>query len=299
MLISMTGSARRTVSTPEGQFTFILNSFNHSYLQVSVNLPEKLKGWEVEVRNLIKKKAHRGCIDLYIDWRKEEKEESLELNLPLLRSYYSSLKKLKKELGMKGEINLPLLMGSPELFLHEKKTANSSLWPLIRKNLNLTLDELIKARKEEGKELQTDITRRTNKILDIVEGIKVSLPKVSEKHRKKIEEKLSDPSLLNFLVGKEASEEEMKGRIRQEVAAQTARIDVSEEITRLTAHSKMFLREIKKKTSSGKRLDFISQEMLREANTLTSKVPDAKISAKVVDLKVEMSKIREQLRNIE
>jgi len=299
MLISMTGSARKTVSTSGGEFTFILNSFNHSYLQINLNLPEELKNWEVDAKNLIKKKVRRGSIDLYIDWRKAEKEEPLQINFALLKKYYSSLKQVKEKLDIKGEIDLSLLLSFSQFFVYKKETANSNLWSLVGKNINLTLAELIKVRKEEGEELQADINTRINKILDIAAKIKFSLPQVLENYRKKIEGKLLPSSLPLSLKEKGANEEEIKERIRQEVAVQTTRIDVSEEITRLRAHGKMFRREMQKKASSGKRLDFISQEMLREANTLTSKVPDAKISSKVVDLKVELSKIREQLRNVE
>lgn len=288
MFISMTGSATKQVSSKWGDFTFILNSFNHRFLEIRTSLPDELKGHEVDIQKLIKAKVSRGHVNFHLEWEPGGKEDSFLINTPLLENYYKSLEKTKEKLGLNQEVSLSLLMQMPGVLVHKKTFFSRSLWTFLRKNINLTLKELNDARKKEGRELHRDISARVRTISGLIQDIEKALPLIIKTYKGKLEQKIS-PFANN----------ENKERITQEVAIQAGKIDVTEEMTRASFHLKMFASEMKKKVSSGKRLDFISQEMLREINTMGSKICSADVSSKVVHVKTELDKIREQLRNVE
>jgi uncharacterized protein (TIGR00255 family) len=288
MFVSMTGSATKKVSSKWGDFTFILNSFNHRFLEIHTNLPDELKSHEVEIQKLIRSKVSRGHINFHLEWEPGGKERGFLINNTLLENYYKSLEEAKRKLGLKQEVGLSLLMQLPDVLVHKKAFFSRNLWTFLRKNISLTLKELIDVRKKEGKELQQDIKRRTDTISKLIQEIEKALPKIIREYRGKLEQKLS-PIANN----------ENRERITQEVLLQAGRIDITEEMTRVSFHLKMFVNEMKKKISSGKRMDFICQEMLREINTMGSKIGNADISSKIVDVKTELDKIREQLRNVE
>jgi len=284
----MTGSATRKVPSKWGDFTFILSSFNHRFLEIHTHLPDELKSHEVDIQKLIRSKISRGQVNFHIEWEPGGKEKGFHINTALLQNYYKSLEEAKKKLGLKQEVSLLLLMQLPDVLIHQKTFLSRNLWTFLKKNINITLNELTEVRKKEGGELHKDISYRINIISRIIQEIKAVLPKIINEYKGKLGQKLY-PVQNNGI----------REKIAQEVLLQAGKIDITEEMTRVFSHLKMFIDEIRKKISSGKRMDFISQEILREINTMGSKICSADISSKVVYLKTELDKIREQLRNVE
>ncbi len=288
MFISMTGSATKKVSSKWGDFTFVLSSFNHRFLEINTHIPNELRSGEVDIQKLIRSKISRGQVNFHIEWEPGGKEEGFHINTALLENYYKSLDEARKKLGLQEEVSFSLLMQLPDVIVHKKTFLSPNLWSFLNKNISITLNELNEVRKKEGAELHKDINQRVNIISKIIQEIKTVLPTIIKEYKGKLEQKLS-PVTSNGL----------REKIAQEVMVQAGKIDITEEMIRVYSHLKMFIEEMKKKLSSGKRLDFISQEMLREINTMGSKICSADISSKIIYVKTELDKIREQLRNVE
>jgi uncharacterized protein (TIGR00255 family) len=288
MFISMTGSATRKVPSKWGDFTFVLSSFNHRFLEISTHLPDELRSGEVDIQKLIRGKIARGQVNFHLEWEPGGEEKSFRVNTALLKNYHRSLEEVKKNLGLKQEVSLSLLMQLPDVLIHKRTFLNRNLWMFLKKNINITLDELAKVRRKEGAELHRDIEKRIHAISKSVQEIKVLLPSIVKQYKGKLEHRISN----NQNNG-------LKEKIAQEVMIQAGKVDITEEMIRVSSHLKMFIDEMSKKNSSGKRMDFISQEMLREINTMGSKICNAGISSKVIYVKTELDKIREQIRNVE
>lgn len=288
MFISMTGSATRKVPSKWGDFTFILSSFNHRFLEIHTHLPDELKSHEVDIQKLIRSKIARGQVNFYLEWETGGEEKGFRVNTALLQNYCKSLEEVKRKLGLKQEVSLSLLTQLPDVLVHKKTFLSRNLWTFLKKNISTTLNELTEVRKKEGEELHRDINQRINAISKIIQEIKTALPEIIKAYRGKFEQRFS-PVPNNGI----------RERITQEVLLQAGKIDITEEMIRVCSHLKMFIDEMRKKVSSGKRMDFISQEILREINTMGSKICSAAISSKVVYLKTELDKIREQIRNVE
>ncbi len=288
MFISMTGSATRKVPSRWGDFTFVLSSFNHRFLEISTHLPDELRSGEVDIQKLIRSKIARGQVNFHLEWEPGGEERGFCVNNALLKNYHRSLEEVKKNLGLKQEVSLSLLMQLPGALIHKKTFLNRNLWAFLKKNISITLGELTKARKKEGAELHRDIEKRIKAISKAVNAIKTSLPSIVKRYKGKLENRI--PNSQNNAI---------KEKIAQEVMLQAGRVDITEEMIRISSHLKMFIEEMNKKVSSGKRMDFISQEMLREINTMGSKICNADIASKVIYVKTELDKIREQIRNVE
>lgn len=288
MFISMTGSATRKIPSKWGDFTFVLSSFNHRFLEISTHLPDELRSGEVDIQKLIRNKIARGQVNFHLEWEHGGEEKSFRVNTALLKNYHKSLEEVKRNLGLKQEVGLSLLMRLPDVLIYKKTFLNKNLWSFLKKNINITLDELTKVRKKEGAELHRDIKKRINTIAKAVKEIKKELPSILKQYKGKLEHRISNHKNNG-----------LKEKIAQEVMIQAGKVDITEEMIRVYSHLKMFVEEINKKVSSGKRMDFISQEMLREINTMGSKICNAPISSKVIHVKTELDKIREQIRNVE
>ena len=284
----MTGSATRKVPSKWGDFTFILSSFNHRFLEINTHIPNELKSHEVDIQKLIRSNISRGQVNFHLEWEPGGKEKGFQINTALLENYYKGLDEAKKKLGLKQEVSFSLLMQLPDVLVHKKTFLSLNLWSFLKKNISVTLNELTEVRKKEGAELHKDISQRVNVISKIIQEIRTALPVIIKEYRRKLEQKLA-PGMNNG----------MREKIAQEVMLQAGKIDITEEMTRVSSHLKMFIEEMRKKVSSGKRMDFISQEMLREINTMGSKICSADIASKIIHVKTELDKIREQLRNVE
>ncbi|MDD5455052.1 MAG: DUF1732 domain-containing protein, partial [Candidatus Ratteibacteria bacterium] len=223
-----------------------------------------------------------------LEWEPGGEEKSFRVNNALLENYHRSLEEVRMNLGLNQEISLSLLMQLPGVLIHKKTFLNKNLWAFLKKNITITLDELTNVRKREGAELHRDIEKRIKAISKVVGEIKASLPSVISQYKGKLENRV----FAN-------QNNSIKEKIVQEIMLQAGKVDITEEMIRVSAHLKMFIEEMNKKISSGKRMDFISQEMLREINTMGSKICNADIASKIIYVKTELDKIREQIRNVE
>ncbi len=288
MFISMTGSATRKVPSKWGDFTFVLSSFNHRFLEISTHLPDEFRSGEVDIQKLIRSKVARGQVNFHLEWEPGGEEKSFRVNNALLKNYHRSLEEVRRNLGLKQEVSLSLLMQLPGVLIHKKTFLNKDLWVFLKKNINITLDELTRVRRKEGAELHKDIEKRIRAISKVSNEIKTLLPSIIKQYKGKLENRIS----ANQNNG-------VKEKIVQEIMLQAGKVDITEEMIRVSSHLKMFIEEMDKKISSGKRMDFISQEMLREINTMGSKICNAAIASKIIYVKTELDKIREQIRNVE
>ncbi|MBR34442.1 MAG: hypothetical protein CMH78_03000 [Nitrospinae bacterium] len=221
----------------------------------------------------------------------KKKEVNLTANLEMANVYKKILEELRTSLGMKQEIDLKDLLKFREIIKYELPEENvDELWEMIEKNLDIALKKLQENRLLEGTVLLEDILSRIKSILEKVEYIKGQQPMILENYKKKLAERLS-----KLLEGKKTDED----RLLQEAAILADRSDISEEIVRLESHLKQFVILTKGHEAIGRQLEFLNQEMLREANTITSKASDYKVSQSVVKIKAELEKIREQIQNIE
>ena len=291
MVQSMTGFSRSEMKNGEMECVIETRSVNNRFLDISVRLPRKLMEIELKIKKKVKEKFSRGSMEINISFNNEKKEANLTANLEMANVYKKILEELRTSLGMKQEIDLKDLLKFREIIKYELPEENvDELWEMIEKNLDIALKKLQENRLLEGTVLLEDILSRIKSILEKVEYIKGQQPMILENYKKKLAERL-----LKLLEGKKTDED----RLLQEAAILADRSDISEEIVRLESHLKQFVILTKGHEAIGRQLEFLNQEMLREANTITSKANDYKVSQSVVKIKAELEKIREQIQNIE
>ena len=291
MVQSMTGFSRSEMKNGEMECVIETRSVNNRFLDISVRLPRKLMEIELKIKKKVKEKFSRGSMEINISFNNEKKEVNLTANLEMANVYKKILEELRTSLGMKQEIDLKDLLKFREIIKYELPEENvDELWEMIEKNLDIALKKLQENRLLEGTVLLEDILSRIKSILEKVEYIKGQQPMILENYKKKLAERLS-----KLLEGKKTDED----RLLQEAAILADRSDISEEIVRLESHLKQFVILTKGHEAIGRQLEFLNQEMLREANTITSKANDYKVSQSVVKIKAELEKIREQIQNIE
>ena len=291
MVQSMTGFSRSEMKNGEMECVIETRSVNNRFLDISVRLPRKLMEIELKIKKKVKEKFSRGSMEINISFNNEKKEVNLTANLEMANVYKKILEELRTSLGMKQEIDLKDLLKFREIIKYELPEENvDELWEMIEKNLDIALKKLQENRLLEGTVLLEDILSRIKSILEKVEYIKGQQPMILENYKKKLAERL-----LKLLEGKKTDED----RLLQEAAILADRSDISEEIVRLESHLKQFVILTKGHEAIGRQLEFLNQEMLREANTITSKANDYKVSQSVVKIKAELEKIREQIQNIE
>ncbi len=287
----MTGFSRSEMKNGEMECVIETRSVNNRFLDISVRLPRKLMEIELKIKKKVKEKFSRGSMEINISFNNEKKEVNLTANLEMANVYKKILEELRTSLGMKQEIDLKDLLKFREIIKYELPEENvDELWEMIEKNLDIALKKLQENRLLEGTVLLEDILSRIKSILEKVEYIKGQQPMILENYKKKLAERLS-----KLLEGKKTDED----RLLQEAAILADRSDISEEIVRLESHLKQFVILTKGHEAIGRQLEFLNQEMLREANTITSKANDYKVSQSVVKIKAELEKIREQIQNIE
>ena len=291
MVQSMTGYSRSEIKDGEMECIIETRSVNNRFLDISVRLPRKLMEIESKIKKKVKEKFSRGSIEINVSFCNEKKGVNLTADLEMANLYKNILEELRTSLKLKYEVDLKDLLQFKEIIKYEQPEENVDvLWKLIEKNLDIALQKLKETRLLEGTILLKDILSRIKYILEKTEFVKEQQPLILENYRKKLTERLS-----KFLEGQELNQD----RLLQEAAIFTDRSDISEEIVRLESHLKRFVILTKDQEAIGRQLEFINQEMLREANTITSKANNYKVSQAVVEIKAELEKIREQIQNIE
>ena len=287
----MTGYGVGRVKEEDGECLVEIKSLNNKYCDV--NIKNNFQSLEIEqkIEKLIKDRVSRGKVNILV---KVENygltEEKIILNEDVADSCYRNLKVLKEKYKLKDEIGIDYMLKFKDIFKIVKEEESAKIWPLVEKTLNLALDSLLKMREREGKVLVADIRKRVKKIQKLIDKIKKHSKSSPLDYKEKFLSKIKD-----LTDGLNVNE----GRIELEAAIFTEKTDITEEITRLKSHLIQFDDLLNSEESVGRKMDFLTQEINREVNTIGSKTSDIKVTSLVVLVKSELEKVKEQARNIE
>ena len=292
MIKSMTGFGRCEKVTEEYKLSVEMKAVNHRYLDMSIKMPKKFNYFEAGIRNLLKNDIQRGKVDVFINYEDyTENKMSLKYNASLAAEYMESFKKMEEQFGIANDIKVSVLSRMPEvLTMEEVPDDEDSMWKILSEVVEEAADSFVESRVREGEHLKNDLLGKLDYMLEQVAFIEERSPRVVAEYRMKLEEKVHE--LLES-----ASIDE--GRIATEVTIFADKICVDEETVRLRSHIEHTRKELLAGGSVGRKLDFIAQEMNREANTILSKANDLEISEHAIIMKTEIEKVREQIQNIE
>ena len=292
MVRSMTGFGRAEVVENNRRYTVELKSVNHRYLDLSVKTPRVLACLEGNVRAEIKKYLNRGKVDVYISYENlSESTAELKYNRELAGKYANFVKEIAGEFGLENDLRATRLASFPDVFeIIEEADDEDELWAGLKKAVDGACEKMVEARSVEGENLVKDLTAKLDNLLTIVDFIQERSPKIVEEYREKIYTRVKE------ILGDNTPDE---GRLLTEVTIFADKVCVDEEIVRLRSHIETMKKDLSLDSDVGRKLDFIAQEMNREANTTLSKTTDLEISNKGIELKTEIEKIREQIQNIE
>ena len=292
MVRSMTGFGRAEVVENNRRYTVELKSVNHRYLDLSVKTPRVLACLEGNVRAEIKKYLNRGKVDVYISYENlSESTAELKYNRELAGKYANFVKEIAGEFGLENDLRATRLASFPDVFeIIEEADDEDELWAGLKKAVDGACEKMVEARSVEGENLVKDLTAKLDNLLTIVDFIQERSPKIVEEYREKIYTRVKE------ILGDNTPDE---GRLLTEVTIFADKVCVDEEIVRLRSHIETMKKDLSLDSDVGRKLDFIAQEMNREANTTLSKTTDIEISNKGIELKTEIEKIREQIQNIE
>ena len=268
MIKSMTGFGRCEVSEGDRKFTVEMKGVNHRYLDVNIRMPKKLNFFETSIRSLLKKRIQRGKVDLFITYEDlSEGQVSLKYNQGLAEEYLAYFRKMEEQFGLENDIRVSTISKCPEvLTMEEQALDEEELWNGLEKALNGAVDHFIETRALEGENLKKDILEKLDGMLELVGYIEERSPKIISEYREKLEAKVQE--LLEDTQIEES-------RIAAEVVIFADKICTDEELVRLRSHI-VHMKETLEASESGigRKLDFIAQEMNREANTILSKAND-------------------------
>jgi uncharacterized protein (TIGR00255 family) len=290
---SMTGFGRASSRDRKFDIEVELRSVNHRFLALKQNLPEGLGRCESDIEQMVRGSVSRGSVSLGVTVKSAGEDRPRLPDPEALRDVAARLRQTQKALKLKGEIGIGDLLQVPTLWGSSSAEApREELWPRVKKLLADALKALVAHRAREGKAIEKDLRARLATIEARLETVKVRVPAVVEGYQKRLDDRIQ--TLLRQK-GIEAAQVD----IVKEVAIHADRCDVSEEAQRLTAHLAEFRKILSGEGQVGRRLDFLTQEMGRETNTIASKGNDASISACAVEVKAELEKIKEQVDNLE
>ena len=288
MIKSMTGFGKASQELSDKTINIEIRSLNSKSADISLRLSSGLRNYELELRNEISKQLERGKIDLSIFIESKKAEMPVEINIELAKAYHKQLKNLALELNEPIANALQQVLKFPDVLKNERKETDENEWKLIKHCLNSALDELNNFRDIEGLSLKKDFEIRISKINTCLEEIKtldlIRINAIKNRIRNNIEE----------VIGKSNLDE---NRFEQELIYYIEKLDINEEKVRLKTHLDYFIETCNEK-SAGRKLNFISQEIGREINTIGSKANDAQIQKLVVLMKDELEKIKEQANNV-
>ena len=288
----MTGFGRSESVTKERKIVIEMKSVNHRYCDLNIKMPKKFNAFEADMRNHLKQYIGRGKVDIFVTYEDYTKNNVfVKYNAEIAKEYVENLKQMGADFSISSDINAGALSRYPEvLTLEEKSEVDEELWSEFVKVLDEAAKQFVDSRLREGEALKKDLTEKLNGMLGMVDYIESTSPSLIEAYRTKLENKVKE------LLGGASIDE---GRIATEVVIYADKICVDEETVRLKSHINNTLSILEQGDNVGRKLDFIAQEMNREANTILSKADSLDISNKAIDLKTEIEKVREQIQNIE
>ena len=292
MLKSMTGFGRCEITTDEYKISVEMKAVNHRYLDLSIKMPKKFNYFEAAIRAQLKEYIQRGKVDLFISYEDYTEEKmSLKYNRTLASEYMNYFRQMADELDIPNDATVLRVARLPEVFTMEQAPDDDEhMWQIIRQVIGEAAEKFVETRTQEGEHLKQDLFGKLDYMVTLVDRIEARSPKILEEYRAKLEDKVKE-----LLSGTNIDE----GRIASEVVIYADKICTDEETVRLKSHIEATRRELESGGSVGRKLDFIAQEMNREANTILSKANDLETSDCSIALKTEIEKVREQIQNIE
>ncbi|MBC8183427.1 YicC family protein [candidate division KSB1 bacterium] len=293
MVKSMTGFGRAELREKEIEISVEVRSVNNRFLDIQVRLPKSYFHLEHEVKSLVRQYASRGRLSVFVNLKSygEDTYDGIKINQEFVEKYWSLLTGLKKKYKIPGKLKLDHLLTFQDVFIYEENGQFAEhIWEKTKNVLKESLKNFTEMRQREGIELAEDLKNRIDLMEEKVDQIEAICDQRHEDELSKIRERVKE--IVN-------SDEVDDTRLETEIALMINRIDVTEECVRFRSHNKLFLETLENEDSVGRKLNFLLQEMTREANTIGSKANNADISHLVVEVKEEVERIREQVQNIE
>ncbi|MEI3338915.1 MAG: YicC/YloC family endoribonuclease [Eubacterium sp.] len=292
MIKSMTGFGRCELSDENRKITVELKSVNHRYLDVNIKMPKKLNFFEASIRTLLKEYIQRGKVDVYISYEAlSEKTVMVKYNEAIAAEYLGYLRKMAEQFQLEDDIRVSNLSRYPEvLSMEEQAPDEEELWSLLEQTIRNACEQFVETRTQEGMRLKEDLTQKLQQMRVYVDRVEKRAPQILAEYRQKLEERVQE------LLGDVQVDE---NRLSTELVIFADKICTDEETVRLKSHIQSMLDALEKEDGIGRKMDFIAQEMNREANTILSKANDLETSDIAIELKTGIEKIREQIQNIE
>lgn len=292
MINSMTGFGRFEIQDTDKRFTVEIKSVNHRYLDFNIKMPKKLSFFENAIRTTLKDYMQRGKIDVFITYEDfTQSRGSLQFNEELARQYLEYFNQMADSFQLENDVTVSRLARFPEvLTMEEQSVDEKELWCLLEKALREAAKQFAAARNLEGENLRADLIAKLDHMLTNVEAVEVRSPQILTEYREKLEQKMKE-----LLQDTQIDE----SRIASEVILFADKICTDEETVRLRSHIEHMKSVLLDGDGIGRKLDFIAQEMNREANTILSKANDLETSNIAIELKTDIEKVREQIQNIE
>ena len=288
----MTGFGRSEVATEKRKIIIEMKAVNHRYSDINIKMPKKLSIFEASMRNLLKQQVQRGKIDIFVTCEDDSEQNiTLKYNEELAAEYLKYLKKMGETFQLDKDVKISNLAKMPDVFTLEESTADEEeIQKQLEEAFQLAIKDFIITREKEGEHLKQDLIKKLEGMLESVCYIEERSPMLIQAYREKLEAKVKE------LLGSSNFDE---SRIMTEVVLFADKICVDEETVRLKSHITNMIQLLNEGGFVGRKLDFIAQEMNREANTILSKMNDISIVNKAIDLKTDIEKVREQIQNIE
>ncbi|MCI9530931.1 MAG: YicC family protein [Lachnospiraceae bacterium] len=292
MIKSMTGFGRCEMSDESHRVTVEMKSVNHRYLDITIKMPKKLNTFESAIRSLLKTYIQRGKVDVYITYEDmSERQADLKYNEGLAAEYVGQMRKIAEAFSLPLGLDAAGLSRFPEVFAMEARAIDEEeVWGILEQAVRGAAGQFVEARAQEGMQLKEDLLGKLGLMQGYVGQIEQRSPDIVEEYRNKLTDKVKE------LLEENKIEE---GRILAEVVVFADKICTDEETVRLKSHIQSTWDTLQQGGSVGRRLDFLAQEMNREANTILSKANDITVSEIAISLKTEIEKVREQIQNIE
>lgn len=290
MIHSMTGYGKGSAVKNNFSAEVEIKSVNSRFLELFLKLPPLLSDREYEMREILKSKIKRGKINVIVQLKQNSNSDLEIVNETKLKEYISLIEKIKKTAGIKEEIKLEHIINNREIISSSEISLSETEFSLVKKAVKSAVEELLIMRKNEGKELANDLTKRIKAIERRVTLIEKEFKKNVNRYFNKLKER------LKTLIGEAELDEQ---RLYLELAAIADKADITEECVRLKSHLKFFIESMNKQAEPGRKLNFLCQELNRETNTISSKSISTSLTHNAVLIKEEIEKIREQIQNIE
>lgn len=292
MLRSMTGYGRSEGTIGGRHIVFEIKSVNHKFFEFNSRVTRGYLFLEDKLKSYVQGKISRGKVDVFLQIETlEETDVQVLVNHSLASGYYTALKELKERYSLPDEVSLSLLTKYSDIFsVHKAPENEEAIWDAVRRVAEPAVDSFIRMREAEGARLKDDILQKAGKIVSIVDEVEKVTPETVHDYRERLRAKIEE------LLGDNHFDEQ---RVLTEVAVFADKVAVDEETVRLRSHFRQLEKLMNSDDPVGRKIDFLVQEMNREANTIGSKSVNSKIAYMVVDIKSEIEKIREQVQNVE